>query len=376
MKRYRGEELDGSPHIVVLGSCKVGNFVVSIPVLTGLRNRFPNSVIGFIGSDVTADFESGLSVINWRYSWDDPSTDSGLNLQLFIFDQKKSFGDIDLVVNLDSFNSVTCTLVPWLNPIYVAGGSLSSNLRTHLPWGTDPRQRFLSDPDWDSVEFLDRYCDFFSSNYIADLFCEIAFVSDYIDSSIIELPCCTPSFDIPDLLIHCTTARSAKVWPFSYWKEVIKCVSEWGWTIGLVGSSPALQQSDYNSMGSEDDLLSATSLIDLRGRTSLIQLAGACKLAKAVVSVDAGPLHISAAVGTPTLAVVGNDSCHVGSSPIRLWLPRSSNCERTTADFSCTVCADNMFKNDDCLIDGHPCMSSVKPFMVIDWLRRIYNSYS
>ena len=57
MQRYGGEELGSSPHIVVLGSCKVGNFVVSTPVLRGLRNRFPDAVIGFIGSEVTADFE-------------------------------------------------------------------------------------------------------------------------------------------------------------------------------------------------------------------------------------------------------------------------------------------------------------------------------
>ena len=51
--RYAGEDLGAAPHIVVLGSCKVGNFVVSTPVLSGLRNRFPDAVIGFIGSDVT-----------------------------------------------------------------------------------------------------------------------------------------------------------------------------------------------------------------------------------------------------------------------------------------------------------------------------------
>ena len=50
MQRYAGEHLGSFPHIVVLGSCKVGNFVVSTPVLRGLRVRFPDAVIGFIGS--------------------------------------------------------------------------------------------------------------------------------------------------------------------------------------------------------------------------------------------------------------------------------------------------------------------------------------
>ena len=60
MKRYSGEHLGSAPHVVALGSCKVGNFVVSTPVLRGLRTRFPDAVIGFIGSEVTSDFEQAL----------------------------------------------------------------------------------------------------------------------------------------------------------------------------------------------------------------------------------------------------------------------------------------------------------------------------
>ena len=116
-------------------------------------------------------------------------------------------------------------------------------------------------------------------------------------------------------------------------------------------------------------LLKTTALIDLRGRTSLIQLAGACARARAVVSVDAGPLHISAAVGTPTLAVVGNDADGVGASPVRLWMPRCSNVSRTVSAAHCDRCASNRFRNDDCLVEGHPCMAAIQPSAVIDWLK-------
>jgi ADP-heptose:LPS heptosyltransferase len=87
-----------------------------------------------------------------------------------------------------------------------------------------------------------------------------------------------------------------------------------------------------------------------------------------VISVDAGPLHIAAAVGTPTLAVVGNDAEGVGASPIRLWLPRCGNVSRTQAATTCS--ADNRFRNDACLVEGHPCMASVAPEQVITWLDR------
>ena len=62
--------------------------------------------------------------------------------------------------------------------------------------------------------------------------------------------------------------------------------------MGEVGSPPAAQKEAYNSGDAEESLLQNTGLIDLRGQTSLMQLAGACSQAKAVISVDAGPLHM------------------------------------------------------------------------------------
>ena len=208
----------------------------------------------------------------------------------------------------------------------------------------------------------------FGSNYIAELFCQLAWVQDYVDPTEIELPCLEPPFQVPDLLIHCTTARAAKVWPFSYWREVLDVADANGWSVGLVGSPPAAQKEAYNAGEGEDSLLKSTGLIDLRGQTSLMQLAGACRQTKAVISVDAGPLHIAAAVGTPTYAIVGNDGDGVGASPVRLWLPRCSNVTRSVSPVSCIACADNRFRNDGCLIEGHPCMAAIQPSAVIDWL--------
>jgi heptosyltransferase-3 len=371
LERYSGQALGPAPHIVVLGSCKVGNFVVSTPVLRGIRTRFPDAVLGFIGSELTADFERALPGISWRVSWDDTDSAAGLRLQETIASRIRSHGPVQLAVNLDGFNPVTCTLVPWLAPRFVAGGSLSNNLRRTLPWGDLPQQRFLADPDWDSEDFLRRYDGIFKSNYIAELFAHLAFVAEVSDPTSIELPEAEPSFDVPDLLIHCTTARAAKLWPFSYWRRVVEFAVSEGWSVGLVGSPPAAQQEAYNAGDGEEALLANTPIIDLRGRTSLIELAGAAKRARAVITVDAGPLHIAAAVGTPTLAVVGNDMDGNGASPVRLWLPRCENVSRTVSNETCMVCAENRFRNDACLIDGHPCMSSVEPDQVISWLQSL-----
>ena len=57
MKRYSGESLPSNPHIVVLGSCKVGNFVVST-CSSRFKNPFPIIFYRIHRFEVTSDFES------------------------------------------------------------------------------------------------------------------------------------------------------------------------------------------------------------------------------------------------------------------------------------------------------------------------------
>ena len=47
VQRFDGRDLGQAPHIAVLGSCKLGNFVASLPLLRLLRRRYPAAQIDF-----------------------------------------------------------------------------------------------------------------------------------------------------------------------------------------------------------------------------------------------------------------------------------------------------------------------------------------
>ena len=49
VQRFEGGDLGPTPHIAVLGSCKFGNFVASMPLLRLLRRNYPNAQIDFLG---------------------------------------------------------------------------------------------------------------------------------------------------------------------------------------------------------------------------------------------------------------------------------------------------------------------------------------
>ena len=45
--QYDSRDLGYQQHIAVLGSCKVGNFVATLPLLRLVRRRYPNAQIDF-----------------------------------------------------------------------------------------------------------------------------------------------------------------------------------------------------------------------------------------------------------------------------------------------------------------------------------------
>ena len=207
MKRYAGETLGEAPRVVVLGSCKVGNFVVSTPLLRGLKERWPKATVDFIGSDVTADFESNCPWINWRCSWDSRDASAGFDLLETLEQRQSQCGPVELAINLDGFNPVTQVLASWLRPHFIAGGALSTDLRRTFAWGDRPQHCYLEELAY-SPAFLDRHSSWLSSNAISELFCRRRGSRPTYH--------CTQqhgaSFSVPDVLIR-TATRAAKVCP-------------------------------------------------------------------------------------------------------------------------------------------------------------------
>jgi len=175
---------------------------------------------------------------------------------------------------------------------------------------------------------------------------------------------------VPDVLLHMSTTRSAKQWPPEHWRDVIGWCAARGLGVGLIGGKPQVERERYHAGGWEEQLLRETALIDLRGETALPELAGVFGQARAAVVVDAGPMHIAAAVGCPTFCIFGNDEDGDGASPINLWAPRAPNATIVRTPAKCTVCVENRFKNEACLVAGHPCMRELRPERVIAALER------
>lgn len=368
MERFRDQPLEERPHIAVFGSDKVGNFVVTTPLLRGLKEKYPGCTLDFFGGETTRDLEERCPHIDARFSLYGARPDYLGELHGFVAGRREEHGPYALAINCDEFSELNLVVVAAVQPHYLVGGALQTDFRRKLPAGDEPIDHMLRDQGWNDADFPARYAGLIGSNYLAEIFCRMAYVET--DFFKIELACDPPPFAVPDVLLHMTATRSAKQWLPAYWRELIGWCAGRGLSVGVVGNKPQIERARYHASGWEELLLRETPLIDLRGETRLTELAGAFQRSRAAVVVDAGPMHIAAAVGCPTVCVFGNDADGDGASPVRLWAPRSPNALVARTPVKCTVCVEQRFKNEACLVEGHPCMRGLTPDLVIGALER------
>jgi ADP-heptose:LPS heptosyltransferase len=368
MERFTDQPLGLQPHIAVFGSDKVGNFVVTTPLLRGLTEKYPGCTLDFFGGETTRDLEAACPYINARFSLYGERDDYLGDLTAFVAERRTAAGAYDLAINCDEFSELNLVVVAAVAPRYLVGASLRRDFRRRMPPSDDIRDRILRDQDWNSPSFMERYRDLIETGYLAEIFCRLAYVeTDYART---EVAAAGPPFAVPDVLLHMTATRSAKQWHPAYWHKLIDWCAAQGLSTGVVGSRPQIERARYHAGAWEEELLRGSAAVDLRGETKLTELAGAFRQARAAVVVDAGPMHIAAAVGCPTICIFGNDADGDGASPLSLWAPRRANAIIMRTPLKCTVCVEHRFKNEACLVEGHPCMRELHPQFVISALDR------
>lgn len=105
-----------------------------------------------------------------------------------------------------------------------------------------------------------------------------------------------PEFTGKEIIaIHPFTSDPVKQWPFERFEELaLRIRQELDLAVIMLG----LSASNFNLKG---------GIINLINKTTLPELAALLKRCSLLISCDSGPVHLSAAVGTPVIALFRND---------------------------------------------------------------------
>jgi ADP-heptose:LPS heptosyltransferase len=133
-------------------------------------------------------------------------------------------------------------------------------------------------------------------------------------------------------------------WPIDYFKEVVTYFSS-GYQLLLIGAG------EDNALVQE--LSNIKNVVNVCGRFTPVQSAAVISLCRLTISNDTGPMHLSYAVGTPTIALFSSRDL-----PGKWFPPEENNRVFRAEKIACEACFSEICNNNIC-------MQAIKPSDVI-----------
>jgi len=334
--------------ILVIRTDRLGDLLLNVPAVRALKQRFPGARLTMLVQPHLTETVAGNPDVDAVISYDKGGVERGW---------RRTFG---LVRRLrrEQFD-----LVAILNPakrsniiVFLAG--IPVRVGYDRKWGFLLTHRF---PD------LKQRGEKHEVEYNLDL---VRMVGATTDDARLFMPCSPEDeawvgrwleergglSDEPLVAVHPGTSSRSKRWPLERFIAVVDRLEELGVRVVLIGGSE-------ETAGATQLMAQARALpISAVGALTLRQLAALLRRCVVLVSNDSGPVHVAAAVGTPTVVVFGRTLPGVSA---RRWGPWGDGHTVVQHDVGCVTCDP-----DRCPIE-YQCLLSVSPEEVIEAVLRI-----
>ena len=323
--------------ILIISSSWLGDAVLTVPTICGIRNSFPGAWMSVLAKDTIADMFYSVpdidEVIPFHKGRGIKKVFSVCSISQLI--KKKKF---DLAVIFP--RSIGTAVIPFLGGVARRIG-FSSGLRGMLLTRSVKRPRKLC-----SVHQVQYYSE------LLKVFGEV------------NMPK-LPSLDVPErekiwahnLMDSFNAAQhdftvginpgatygEAKQWiPERFAELAVSLAEKYNCRIVMFGDRkiPGIAQTVGSGRSS--------SIVDLTGKTSILQLAAILRLCDVLVTNDTGPMHVACAVKTPVVAIFGPTATSTTS-------PVGSSSVVITNRIICSPCLRRV-----CPEGHHRCMVSIR----------------
>jgi heptosyltransferase-2 len=320
--------------ILIIRTDRVGDVILSSPVIKALRQSYPHAFIAIMVSPYTREIVDANHYLDEVIAYDkDARHKNCLATIKFALNLRKQ--RFDAAIILHPTNRVH--LIAYLAGIPKRIGydrKLGFLLTDKIPHTKQFGERHELEYNLDllknlNIEAKDR-----------ELFIPLKAESERWAEDFIKSQGVKKGDKI--LIINPSASCPSKVWPPARFAEVAdKLAQKYAFKVLVVSGHKdlALAENVIENM--------STLAISLAGKTSLSQLASILKRASLFISNDSGPVHIASAVGTPVISIFGRNQ--KGLSPKR-WGPVGKKDRVLHKDIGCIEClAHNCKKGFACL---------------------------
>ena len=294
--------LDGARRILLVKPSALGDVVQTLPVAATLHRRYPNVPLDWLVEEEAAEIVRGHPavtevVISARKRWlrqlQQPAQIPTTLREMRRFAAELRHRRYDAVLDIQGLLKSALYVMATGAPIRVG----FAEGRECAPWVLT--HRVVAPPQ--PVHAVERYLALASAVDATDPVREfhISLAPEEMAAASSHLAACRIPPGRPRVVVHPAARWRTKLWELPRWRELAAALLAEGIGVILTGSR-------------EDDAMAGgicTGMdprpVSLVGRLALKQLVAVLRKVDLMITVDSGPMHIAAAVGTPVLALFG-----------------------------------------------------------------------
>lgn len=293
-------------NILAVRNDRFGEFLLIIPALRALKQRFPGSKLILAVNPYVVELAKCVEQADEVFSWENKKHTFS---QIFSFSKELKRKGFDLMVVFNPSRE-----------LHMAGFLAGIPLRL----GYNHKWPFFLTHKLEDKKYLGEKHEIEYNLELAGLIgasTEDKSLSLRINNDIITS--LKKEFDFTAsrelLALHPWTSDPLKQWPIeNFARLAIKLEKELKKTIVIIGGKEEIDRGSlyFDNLG--------PGIVNLSGKTSLIQLTAVLKRCQLLISGDSGPVHLACCAGIPVAALFRNDL--PGKGPVR-WGPVSKGSE-------------------------------------------------
>jgi heptosyltransferase III len=289
-------------NILIVRTDRIGDVVLTLPLIQVLRRTFPFARISFLARTYTKEIVEEQPGLDGVVLYDNEGVRKPFLSMLF--ELRRARYDLAIV----AFPRFRIALLLWLSRIKVRIGS-----------GYRWYSFFFNNRVYEHRKNAEKHELEYNLALVKDLGCEVPFdiapsitlQEEALNAATKEAKRLQISGKDTVAILHPGSGGSARDWNAASFSLLARRLTEMGWKIVVTGAAGEEELVRNVVLGSRHRLGSSVGVLSLKGLAAFI------KSADLFVSNSTGPLHIAAAVGTP---VIGFYPPIVACSPQR-WGP-------------------------------------------------------
>ena len=308
--------------IIIVRMDRIGDVVLSTPVIKAVRNAYPDSHIAVLVRPYAREVVEGNPYIDEVITYDKSEKEKGLfgKIMFIVGLRNKKF---DLAIILHPKNS--SHILAYLAGIPKRLG-YDKKLGIFLTKKIPHTKQYGLKHEIDYALGLLRYIGIESSD--KSLHVPVNKSSEERIKGIFDKN--GISQNDPVITIHPAASCRSRRWKLERFVKVSDVLAKKYGARIIIISGP-----DDKAMGDRVAELMKSRALNLSGKTSVSDIVSILRRSKLLISNDSGPVHISCAVGTPVISIFGRNDR--GLSPER-WGPVGSRDIALHKDVGCEIC--------------------------------------